>query len=186
MKPTFFKDQHDFRKWLAKNHKTASEIVVGYYKVGSGKANMSWSESVDQAICFGWIDGIRKSIDDVSYCIRFTPRKPTSNWSAVNIRKVEKLIAAGLMQPAGLAAYEKRREDKSRVYSFENRPKKLPAAMEKLFKANKAAWGFFSTQPPGYRKMVFHWILDAKREATQLSRLEKTIAACAKGERLFG
>src|SRR6187549_476911 len=119
VQPTFFATQSDFRKWLEKNHSKATELFVGFYKVDSGKPSMTWSESVDQAICFGWIDGVRKSIDKDSYFIRFTPRKPTSIWSAINIKKVEELTKQGLMQPAGLASFEKRTEGKSRIYSFE-------------------------------------------------------------------
>src|SRR5881394_263753 len=143
MTPTFFKTQPDFRKWLAKNHDKATELLVGFYKVGSGKPSMTWPESVDQALCFGWIDGVRRRIDDHSYSIRFTPRKPTSIWSSINTKKVEELIKSGQMKPAGLMAFEKRKENKSRIYSYENEPAKLSREFEKKFRANKKAWAFF-------------------------------------------
>lgn len=176
MEPQFFENPSQFRKWLAKNHQTQTELLVGLYKVGSGKPSISWSESVDEALCFGWIDGIRKSIDDKSYTIRFTPRKPTSIWSAVNIKKIEELTKKGLMQPVGLAAFQRRKEEKSGVYIHENEAKKLSLAFEKKFKANKTAWDFFTTQAPSYQKLIIGWIMGAKQEATQLSRLEKAIA----------
>lgn len=145
---------------------------------------MTWSESVDQALCFGWIDGIRRSIDAESYCIRFTPRKPTSNWSAINIRKVAELTAQGLMRPAGIAAFEKRNNGRSAVYGYEQRPERLPAAMEKIFKANRTAWEFFTHQAPSYQRGVMHWITSAKQETTRRSRLDKAIAACAQQKKI--
>ena len=149
--------------------------MVGFYKVGSGKPSLTWSESVDQALCFGWIDGVRKSIDAESYCIRFTPRKPKSVWSAVNIKKIEELTAKGLMQPAGIAAFEKRSDDKSRIYAYENKPTEFPAEFAEIFRANKKAWEFFEKQPAGYKRTIMYWVLSAKQEATQKSRLEKLI-----------
>jgi uncharacterized protein YdeI (YjbR/CyaY-like superfamily) len=143
MTPTFFIQQSDFRKWLEKNHKNKTELLVGFYKTNSGKPSMDWPQSVDEALCFGWIDGVRKSIDGESYCIRFTPRKATSIWSAVNIKKVTALTKLGLMQPAGLASFENRKENKSRIYSYEKEPLKLTGAYEKKFKANKKALDFF-------------------------------------------
>lgn len=180
----FFKTQADFRTWLEKNHEKETELTVGFYKVGSGKPSMTWSESVDHALCFGWIDGIRKRIDEESYCIRFTPRRPGSNWSAINIAKIEELSGKGLMHPAGEAAYADRREDRSRIYTYENKPRKLPPVFEKIFKADKDAWKFFSSQPPSYQRTVMFWIMSAKQEATQLSRLQKTIAASQEHKRL--
>src|SRR5688572_20855102 len=125
MKPIFFETGGDFRKWLSKNHKKETELLVGFYKVGSGRPSMTWSESVDEALCFGWIDGVRKSMDDKRYTIRFTPRRPTSIWSAVNIKKMEELIRKGLVQPEGLAAHEKRNENRSKIYTHEKAPVKL-------------------------------------------------------------
>lgn len=185
MDPIFFASAAEFRDWLRLNHATATELQVGYYKVSSGKPSMSWSASVDEALCYGWIDGIRKSIDEERYTIRFTPRKPRSNWSAVNLEKVNQLIANGLMQPAGLAIYEKRKEAKSQVYSYENRPENLPAPFEAQLKAVPEAWDFIQKQAPSYRKTLFYWILSAKQPATRQNRLEKTIAVSAAGNRLF-
>lgn len=185
MSPTFFSDQLEFRKWLKKNHKKGTELLVGYYKVDSGKPSMTWPESVDQALCFGWIDGIRRSIDAESYCIRFTPRKPTSIWSTVNIKKVEVLTQKGLMQPAGIEAFSKRKQEKSEIYSFENAGKKLPDDIEKKFKSNKKAWEFFNRQPASYKKTVIHWITSAKREETQLARLDKVIYESGQHNRLW-
>lgn len=175
MEPQFFDKHSKLRKWLAKNHQTKTELLVGFYKIGSGKPSMSWPESVDEALCFGWIDGVRKSIDDKSYSIRFTPRKSTSIWSAINIKKMDELIKKDLMQPAGLVAFQHRKEEKSRVYIHENEARKLSEDFEKKFKTNKKAWDFFSTQAPSYQKLIIGWIISAKQEATQLSRLKKAI-----------
>jgi uncharacterized protein YdeI (YjbR/CyaY-like superfamily) len=185
MTPVFFQDQKEFRKWLEKNHKTESELLVGYYKVGSGKPSMSWSESVDQALCFGWIDGIRKSIDNKRYCIRFTPRKATSIWSNINIKKVEQLRNNGLMTESGLEVFNKRKIGKSGIYSFENRPAKLNDNFENLFKANESAWEFFNIQAPSYKRTIIYWILSARQETTQLSRLNKAIIASENQKRIF-
>ncbi len=177
MKPVFFEDQSEFRKWLEINHMKEREIIVGYYKVGTGKPNMSWSQSVDQALCFGWIDGIRKSIDEESYCIRFTPRNPKSVWSEVNINKVKVLTEQGLMQPAGLDIFNHRKDDKSKIYSYENKPLTLKDEYEKIFRSNETAWEFFSTQTQTYKQSIFYWIMSAKQESTRISRLEKLIDA---------
>lgn len=186
MKPVFFDSQAEFRSWLEKNHQTETELWVGYYKVETGKPSMTWSQSVDQALCFGWIDGIRQSVDKESYCIRFTPRKKSSNWSAINIAKVEELSRLGLMQPSGLEAFKYCKEDNSRAYSFESSNKELPDEFEKAFKANQPAWEFYSGQAPSYRKTVVHWILSAKQKSTQLARLEKLISGSEKHIRLYG
>lgn len=184
MAPTFFAKQADFRKWLEKNHKKETELLVGFYKVNSGKPCMTWSQSVDEALCFGWIDGIRRSIDKDSYSIRFTPRKPTSIWSAINIKKVEGLTKQGLMKPAGLASFKLRKEHRSKIYSHEREAQKLPTNFEGKFKANKKAWEFFITQAPSYQKVIIHWIVAAKQETTQLARLNKVIAESAEHNRL--
>lgn len=184
MKPTFFPTPKDFRQWLEKRHQTEKELLVGFYKVGTGKPSMTWPESVDQALCFGWIDGVRRSIDDESYSIRFTPRKPTSIWSAVNIRKMEELTKAGLMQEAGLKAFELRKEERSAIYSHEKKTAVLDPTFEKQFKANKKAWDFFITQAPSYQKVMLHWIMGAKKEKTRVSRLTKTIRESELGKRL--
>ena len=185
MTPVFFHDQKEFRTWMESNHKTESELLVGYYKVGSGKPSMSWSESVDQALCFGWIDGIRKSIDNERYCIRFTPRKPTSIWSNINIKKIEQLKSNGLITQYGLDAFNNRKISKSGIYSFENRPAKLNDSFENLFKANESAWEFFIKQAPSYQRTIFYWILSARQETTQLSRLNKTIIASENQKKIF-
>lgn len=177
MTPKFFETPDDFRKWLEMNHATETELIVGYYKVASGKPSITWPESVDQALCFGWIDGVRRSVDNESYCIRFTPRRSNSIWSAVNIKKVEELTKAGLMQEAGLKAYSLLSENKSKIYSYEKAPEELDTKSEKLFKKNKKAWDFFIQQAPSYKKVMIHWIMNAKQEKTRLSRLEKTIEA---------
>jgi len=181
MKPTFFKSPADFRKWFEKNHAKAQELLVGFYKKGSGKPSITWPESVDQALCFGWIDGIRKSIDDISYTIRFTPRKPRSIWSAINIKRVEELIKLGLMKPAGLEAFQKRNEERSGVYSFEQKNHKLDGAYEKKFRANKKAWTFFQSQPPWYQRTSIWWVMSAKKEETRLKRLATLIDDSAHG-----
>lgn len=183
MEPIFFADQNELRKWLDQNHDKETELLVGLYKKNSGKENMSWSELVDQVLCYGWIDGKSKSIDGEKWCIRITPRKPTSIWSAVNINKMEVLTKAGLMKPPGLEAFTKRTESKSKIYSHESAPKTLLPAYEKKFKANKKAWDFFNAQPPGYRKTVIHIIMGAKQEKTQISRLESVIADSEAGLR---
>lgn len=176
MPPIFFATQTDFRTWLAENHTKETELLVGFYKVDSGIPSMNWSQSVDEALCFGWIDGVRKSIDKNSYQIRFTPRKPTSVWSAVNIQKVEELTKQGLMQPAGLAIFEKRTENKSRVYAYENKEIELSDDLEQQFKANKKAWDYFQALAPTYRKASTSWVMSAKQETTQMKRMNQLIA----------
>jgi uncharacterized protein YdeI (YjbR/CyaY-like superfamily) len=175
MSVTFFKTQDDFRKWLESHHEEETELIVGFYKVDSGKPSMSWSQSVDQALCFGWIDGVRKSIDKESYSIRFTPRRNTSNWSAINIKKIEDLTKAGLMKSAGLKAFSLRKENKSEIYSYENDTIFLVSNYEIQFRENKKAWDFFMKQAPSYRKAIISWIMSAMQEKTRQSRLEKTI-----------
>lgn len=181
MKVTFFKSSADFRKWLEKHHADSQELWVGYYKKGSGKPSITWPESVDEALCFGWIDGIRKSVDDISYTIRFTPRKARSTWSVVNINRVQALIEDGKMQPAGLKAFQDRKEDKSGIYTYEQKDKKLDDKYEKKFKANKKAWEFFQSQPPWYQRTVSWWVISAKKEETRLKRLDQLISDSAEG-----
>ncbi len=176
MAPTFFAKQADFRNWLAKNHHKETVLLVGFYKVNSGKLNMTWTQSVDEALCFGWIDGVRKSIDDSSYQIRFTKRKPTSIWSAVNIQKIETLTKQGLMQPAGLASFENRKENKSKIYSYENEEVEFSAEMKQQFKANESAWNYFQSLASSYRKASTYWVMSAKQEPTKLKRLNELIA----------
>jgi uncharacterized protein YdeI (YjbR/CyaY-like superfamily) len=175
MNAIFFETQSDFRRWLEENHETATEIIVGYYNVRSGKGGMTWSESVDQALCFGWIDGVRRKIDEESYCNRFTPRRANSNWSAVNIAKVAELTKKGFMKPAGIAAFEKRLDGKSKVYAYENELKQFSDEFAKRFRANEKAWKFFEKQANWYRKQMINWVMTAKQEATREKRLEKLI-----------
>ncbi len=184
MNATFFANQAEFRKWFEKHHKSEIELLVGFYKVSSNKPSISWSESVDQALCFGWIDGIRKSIDHESYCIRFTPRRKNSIWSDVNIKKVEELTNSGLMTEEGLKAFSYRKDNKLGIYSHENGYAVFDNNTETLFQQHKTAWDFFSKQAPSYKKVISHWIMSAKQEKTRLSRLEKTINASEQQKRL--
>ena len=184
MEPHFFKTSADFRKWLAKNHASATELLVGFYKKDSGKPSITWPESVDEALCFGWIDGVRRRIDDVSYSIRFTPRKKSSTWSAINIGRVAELTKLGRMQPAGLRAFEHRREATSGIYSYENEARTLPAEYEKKLRANEKALEFFNAQPPGYRRVATYWVTSAKKEETRARRLDTLIEDSANGRRL--
>jgi uncharacterized protein YdeI (YjbR/CyaY-like superfamily) len=183
-KITFFKTPADFRKWLEKNHLTKKELYVGFYKTNSGIKSITWPESVDQALCFGWIDGLRKGIDEKSYFIRFTPRKPSSIWSNINIAKIAKLTKEGLMFPAGLKAWENKKEDKSGVYSFERKSIELAPVYLKKLKANKKAWAWFSKAPKSYTSVVIWRVMSAKQEATRLKRLENLISSSEKGEKI--
>jgi len=180
----FFRSPSELRKWLKKNHATTPELWVGFYRKSSGKASITWPESVDEALCFGWIDGIRKSVDEVSYKIRFTPRRQGSIWSAININRAGALVDEGRMQPAGLTAFKARRENKSGVYSYEQRQAELDEPYARMLKKNKAAWNFFQAQPPSYRKMIGWWIVSAKKEETRSKRLQKLITESAKRKRL--
>ena len=181
MEPTFFATPLALRKWLKAHHAELQELLVGFYKKDSGKPSITWPESVDEALCVGWIDGIRKSVDESSYTIRFTPRKAGSIWSAVNIKRVEKLSEAGLMQAAGLAAFEKRKEARSAVYAYEQRGKGLSAAYEQKLQENRKAWTFFQAQPPWYQRTSAWWVISAKRQETRLKRLEQLIDDSAHG-----
>lgn len=183
--PVFFETGAAFRKWLDKNHHKAEELLVGFYKTGSGKKSMTWSESVDEAICYGWIDGVRKSIDEESYMIRFTPRKPKSIWSAINIKKVEDLTREGRMMPAGLAAFNKREVERSAVYTYELKESaQLSEEFEQRFRANEKAWAFYQKMPPGYRKQTAHWVMTGKQAATREKRLAELIRDCAAGTKI--
>jgi uncharacterized protein YdeI (YjbR/CyaY-like superfamily) len=179
--PIFFESPEEFYAWLEENHETADEVYVGFHKQHTGKRAMTWSESVDQALCFGWIDGRANKIDDDRYMQRFTPRRPGSNWSKVNVEKVAKLKEAGLMRPAGLAAFDKRSEEKTGVYSFEGEKAELPPEYEQRLRANPAAAEYFAKKPPWYRRTATHWVLSAKREETRLRRLAQLIEDSAAG-----
>jgi uncharacterized protein YdeI (YjbR/CyaY-like superfamily) len=185
MRPTYFATAADFRRWLERNAASTGELVVGYHKVGSGRPSMNWPDSVDEALCFGWIDGVRKRIDDQSYLIRFTARKPGSIWSAVNVAKAERLIAEARMQPAGLAAYQRRTDARTSIYSYEQATDaQLTDEEQRRFRRDEAAWQYFQSTPAWYRRNMLHRIAAAKRPATRARRLERLIAACAAGTRL--
>jgi uncharacterized protein YdeI (YjbR/CyaY-like superfamily) len=178
---TYFKSAADFRTWLDRHSREAKELWVGYYKKGSGRPNMTWPESVDEALCFGWIDGLRKSVDADRYIIRFSPRKPGSVWSAVNIKRAQELADQGRMQPQGIKAFQARRENKSGIYSYEQRGDQLAEPYAQKLKANRKAWAFFQAQPPSYRKGAGWWVVSAKKEETRLKRLETLIEDSAQG-----
>ena len=185
MKPKFFAKPTNFRKWLDKNHEKVKEQWVGYYKKGTGKPSITWPESVDEALCYGWIDGLRKSIDDERYMIRFTPRKPKSHWSDVNIKRVTALKKLGLMQPAGLETFKKREGKKSRLASYEQKKEiKLSKEFENTIKANKKAWEYFKSTAPSYKRQCIWWVMSAKREETKLKRLNTLIESCEQGEKI--
>jgi len=174
VEPIFFATPARFRAWLAKQHTKAAEQWIGFYKRGSGKPSITWPESVDVALCYGWIDGVRYRIDEESYKIRFTPRKPASTWSSVNVKRVEELTQLGLMAPAGLAAFGKIREGKSGIYAYEQRNEaRFEDEMERQFRSDKSAWDFFQTQPPWYRRTATYWVISAKRPETRQKRLAK-------------
>jgi uncharacterized protein YdeI (YjbR/CyaY-like superfamily) len=181
MPPKFFKTAKLFRAWLTSHHNTHRELLVGFHKIDSGKASITYPEALDDALCFGWIDGIRRSLGATSYTIRFTPRKRDSIWSAVNLRHAARLKAAGLMRPAGLTAFEGRNRAKQVVYSYENRPKPLSSDYTREFKANRRAWTWFEAQAPSYRRVASWWVMNAKREETRARRLGILIASSAKG-----
>lgn len=184
MDPVFFETPADFREWLAENHATTDLLWVGFYKKGSGRTSITWPESVDEALCYGWIDGVRKGIDAEGYMIRFTRRKTGSVWSNVNVGRVQALIDLGRMQPAGLAAFQARKEDRSGIYSHEQGDLDLPEPYQGRLRENTTAWEFFLRQPASYRKAVSWWIASAKQEKTRSSRLGKLVVHSAQGERV--
>jgi uncharacterized protein YdeI (YjbR/CyaY-like superfamily) len=182
----FFPTPKHFRAWLARNHNRVNELWVGYYRKATGRPSVTWPESVDEALCYGWIDGIRKKVDDVSYKVRFTPRRAKSIWSAVNIGRVAVLTREGRMQAAGSAAFARRDENNSRRYSFENRATaKLSRADEREFRREPAAWKFFQSQPPGYRRLAAWYVISAKRTETRRARLERLIATSRARRRIY-
>jgi uncharacterized protein YdeI (YjbR/CyaY-like superfamily) len=185
VEPIFFETPAHFRAWLEEHHEARRELLVGFYKKGSKRPSITWPQSVDEALCFGWIDGIRRGIDSESYSIRFTPRKPTSNWSSVNIARVAELTKEGRMRPAGIEAFERRSEKRSGIYAYEQRKTaRLSADQQREFMANHAAWSFFQAQPPGYRQTATYWVVSAKREETRRKRLATLIEDSASGRRL--
>jgi uncharacterized protein YdeI (YjbR/CyaY-like superfamily) len=183
MEPTFFATPADFRAWLERHHESDSELIVGFHKRGSGRPSITWPEAVDQALCFGWIDGVRRRIDDASYSIRFTPRKARSTWSAVNIKRMKELVDEGLVAPAGMAAFERRADDRSAIYSYEQRKAaKLEPDQERRLRADERAFAFFEAQPPSYRRAAIHWVTTAKKPETRERRLAQLIECSAAGE----
>ncbi len=181
----YFPSAAKLRGWLAKNHAKVNELWIGFYKRGTGHPSVTYHEALDEALCVGWIDGVRKSVDADRYVIRFTPRKPRSYWSAVNTRRALALKARGLMKPAGLEAFEARDVEKTRKYSFERAAASLPPALERAFKANRKAWGFFQAQPPSYRRTLTWFVVSAAKDETRLKRLAKLMEASAAGRRLM-
>ena len=178
-----FKSAAEFREWLQKHHDCATELWLGFYNQRSAEQGITYREALDEALCFGWIDGVRKSIDETTYKQRFTPRKEKSYWSAINIKRVQELTKLGRMAPTGVKAFERRTSDSGK-YSFESRPKKLPAWYEKQFKANDGAWKFFRSQAPWYQRTATFWVVSAKQEETRHRRLATLIGDSAAGRRL--
>jgi len=183
--PTYFPTEADFRRWLAANHETAPELLVGFWKKGSGKPSSDWPQARDQALCFGWIDGVRRSLGDEAYTIRFTPRRRGSIWSKVNVERFAALKSAGQMTPAGERAFEEN-QGKSGVYAYERPLAALSPEQEGAFRANAAAWADWEKRPPGYRKVVLHWVTSAKRPETREKRLAILIESCADGRKIPG
>jgi uncharacterized protein YdeI (YjbR/CyaY-like superfamily) len=184
MEPVFFGSGEEFRSWLERNHHTAKELQVGLFKKGARKAGITYDEAVDEALSFGWIDGVTHRIDDARYTIRFTPRTPKSNWSLKNTRRVGELKKLGRMHPSGSKVFEERDRARSGQYSFEHRAAKLPAAHEKRFRSNRKAWAFWEAQPPGYRNVAIWWVISAKKEETRARRLGSLIEHSARGKRV--
>lgn len=180
--PLFFKTPADFRKWLKKHHQTEVELWVGFYKTHTGRPSITWPQSVDAALCYGWIDGLRKSIDEHSYSIRFTPRKSTSNWSTINIKRMQELLQQGLVSPAGKKAFEARKAEKSGIYSYEQRHRiEFDAGYKSRFESHPKAWTFFQSQPPWYRRTALYWVMSAKKEETRAKRLAQLISDSQEG-----
>ena len=181
MRPTFFSSPAQFRQWLEQNHNRESELLVGFHKKSSGRKSITYAEALDEALCFGWIDGVRKNLDETSYTIRFTPRKPRSIWSNVNVNHVERLKKERRMHVACLEAYARRDPERTGIYAFENEPRQLSPAYEKIFRQNKNAWKFFETMAPSLKKVSIFWIMSAKKEETRLRRLKHVIENSEKG-----
>lgn len=184
MKPIFFRSASYFRRWLETHHGTATELWVGFYKKDSGKRGMTYAEAVDQALCFGWIDGVKRRVDEHGYTHRFSPRQSNSVWSKINIERAESLKRRGIMQPRGLEAFDKRDPARSGIYSFENRPKRFAPALDRRFRTNTKAWAFFQAQPPGYRRLMIFMVMSAKQDETKERRLARLIEASANQRRL--
>jgi uncharacterized protein YdeI (YjbR/CyaY-like superfamily) len=183
-KAVHFESPDEFRRWLAENYATASELFIAFYKTSSGKKGATYSEALDEALCYGWIDGVRYSVNAESYMIRFTRRKPKSIWSLVNVRRVEALQKAGKMAEPGIKAFAMREQHRTGIYAFEQKRPGLSAKHERLFRANLPAWGFFSQQAPWYQRTAGYWVRSAKREETQMRRLAKLMRDSENGERI--
>lgn len=182
--PTFFATAAGFRRWLEKNRDSVPELHIGFYKQASGRTAMTYEEAVDEALCFGWIDGVIRSLGRESYMHRFSPRRPGSIWSNANVRHVDRLTRAGKMHASGLATFAARKANKVGIYAFEQRPQELPATLARVFRANRAAWTFWQAQPPGYRRTIVWWLISAKQEETRQRRLKTLITKSAAGKRL--
>jgi len=184
MKPKFFSTPEKFREWLERNHDSAGELLLGFHKKSSGKKSITYPEALDEALCYGWIDGVRKNLDETSYTIRFTPRKARSIWSLVNVRHVDRLTKEGRMRPAGIEAYARRDPKRTGIYAFENRPREFSPEFAKAFRKNKTAWSFFEKQPPGYKRLMVFRIMEAKKEETRMKRFKQLVDLCERGLRL--
>lgn len=184
IKPDFFENQTELRHWFQKNYNKKVELNVGYYKKNSGRQSITYEESLDEALCFGWIDGIRKSIDDISYTIRFTPRRKNSIWSIKNTNRVEELIKLKKMKPPGLIAYKIRKEEKNGIYSYEQNEIKFDAGLQKILKSNQRAWNFFNSQVLSYKNPSIRWVMSAKQKQTKLKRLDTLIKCSEVGEKI--
>lgn len=185
MKTAYFKTAAEFRRWLAAHHASEPELIVGFYRKASGKPSVSYKEAVDEALCYGWIDGIKKRVDEQRYTHRFTPRKKDSIWSSVNAARVKALIALKRMAKPGLEAWERRDPKKTGIYSFENRPKTFEPALERTFRKNSAAWTFFCAQPPGYRRLATFYVMSAKQPETRERRLAVLVQKSGEGKRFL-
>jgi uncharacterized protein YdeI (YjbR/CyaY-like superfamily) len=184
MTAVYFEDAAAFRAWLAAHHATETELVVGFYNKASGQQGISYKEAVDEALCYGWIDGIKKRVDEHRYTHRFTPRTAASTWSVINTRRIKELIALRRVAKAGLDAFERRDPNKTQRYSFENRPAAFDPALERAFRKEKAAWNFFRAQPPGYQRLMTFYVMEAKQQETRERRLARLVKSSAEGKRI--
>ncbi|HTL68790.1 MAG TPA: YdeI/OmpD-associated family protein [Lacunisphaera sp.] len=181
----YFKSAADLRRWLEDNHATARELLIGFYKAGSGRGGLTYAEAVDELLCFGWIDGLKRRVDDKRYTHRITPRRPGSSWSKVNVGHARRLLAAGRMRPAGLAAFQAHQRSKATPYSFTDRAQVFPPDLARRFRRDAPAWRAWVQLPPGYQRTVIHWVTSAKQSATRLRRLARLMDSCTAGRRLF-
>ena len=183
-RPVHFERAAEFRRWLRAHHASAGELLVGFHAKHSGNRGITYAEALDEALCFGWIDGVRRNVDSARYSVRFSPRRPRSAWSLVNVGHVKRLIREGRMEDAGLKAYNARKKERTGIYSFENRPEKLPKRLENEFRSNSAAWAHWTSQPPGYRRTATWWVVSAVREETRARRLAALVEASGSGRRI--